>query len=295
VDEGFKPMITATGRRHPVTEGLDRFGPPPAAGAPEGEPGWGRWLRMIEVADTRGQVVMEGAGKRPLLLLDRVGDGRVALLTSDQAWLWGRGFEGGGPQLELLRRLAHWMMKEPELEEESLSVTAKGQVITVVRRSLKDLPRTVTVTAPDGGVTSLPLPEVEPGRYQADLPAGTDGLYRFTDGDLTRVFALGPAAPREFENAIATDAILRPAMEATNGGSVRAEDGAFDVRQVREGRPAAGRGWIGITPRNAFVTTDVSIFPLLPAWALLLIASALILAAWLVEGRRSGSPQRAAS
>jgi hypothetical protein len=292
VDEGFKPEITDVGKRHPVTEGLDKLGPPPAKDAAQDEPGWGRWLRMIEVTGTRGQVVMEGAGKRPLLILDRVGEGRIALLTSDQAWLWGRGFEGGGPQLELLRRLAHWMMKEPELEEESLSVTAKGQVMTVVRRSLQDLPRTVTVTAPDGTQSSLPLPEVEPGKYQADLPAGTDGLYKFTDGDLTRVFALGPAAPREFENAIATDEILAPAMAATNGGSVRAEDAAVDVRQVREGRPAAGRGWIGITPRNAFVTTDVSIAPLLPAWAFLLIASALMLAAWLVEGRRSATPLR---
>jgi hypothetical protein len=295
VDEGFRPEITATGKRHPVTEGLEKLGPPPAKDAPAGEPGWGRWLRMIEVTDTRGQVVMEGAGKRPLLILDRVGDGRIALLTSDQAWLWGRGFEGGGPQLELLRRLAHWMMKEPELEEEALSVTARGQVMSVVRRSLKDLPRTVTVTAPDGTQSSVPLAEVEPGKYTADLPAGTDGLYRFTDGELDRVFALGPAAPREFENAIATDEILAPAMAATNGGSVRAEDGAPDIRQVREGRPASGRGWIGITPRNAFVTTDISIAPLLPAWAFLLIASALTIAGWLLEGRRNGTPSRTAA
>ena len=79
---------------------------------------------------------MEGPDGRPLLVLDREGEGRVALLASDQAWLWGRGYEGGGPQLELLRRLAHWLMKEPELEEEALSATAEGQTLTITRRSL---------------------------------------------------------------------------------------------------------------------------------------------------------------
>ena len=70
---------------------------------------------------------MSGPGNKPLLVLDQVGKGRVAELLSDQTWLWARGFEGGGPQAELLRRLAHWLMKEPELEEESLSASVGGR------------------------------------------------------------------------------------------------------------------------------------------------------------------------
>jgi hypothetical protein len=58
------------------------------------------------------------------------------------------------------------------------------------------------------------------------------------------------------------------------------------LRQVRAGRPASGRGWIGITPRNAYQTLDVRIAPLLPAWAFLLLAALLSLAAWMREGRR---------
>ena len=128
VEEGYRPDVTDLGERHPVTAGLERdFGAE-----------WGRWMRQIEVTPTGGDVVMSGAGDRPLLMLDRVGEGRVALLASDHAWLWGRGFEGGGPQLELLRRLAHWMMKEPELEEEALWAEATGQQMRVIRRSLSD-------------------------------------------------------------------------------------------------------------------------------------------------------------
>ena len=88
------------------------------------------------------------------------------------------------------------------------------------------------------------------------------------------------------EETIASAEPLLAVAEPTNGGAVRIEDGAPDVRTVREGRPASGRGWIGITPRNAYVTTDVRIQPLLPAWALVLLASLLAVAAWLIEGRR---------
>lgn len=280
IEEAFVPELTDLGRRHPVTEGLEAL-------APEG--GWGRWFRQVEVTPRAGQVVMQGADGRPLLVLNRVEEGRVAVLASDHAWLWGRGFEGGGPQLELLRRLAHWMLKEPELEEEALTATARGQALTITRRTIAETPPgDVTVTGPGGAVTVLPMPEVEPGHYETVWQAPEVGLYRLEQGDLTRVVAVGPSAPREFEATIATGEVIGDAVAATNGGVLRLEEGAPDIRLVREGRPAAGRGWIGITPRGAYVTEDVSVAPVLPAWAWLLLAAALAVGAWLVEGRRGG-------
>ena len=210
----------------------------------------------------------------------------MALLASDQAWLWGRGFEGGGPQLELLRRLAHWLMKEPELEEEALTATAEGQAMTITRRTLGEAAHEVTVTAPDGSEITLPMKEQGPGRYVATYEAPDIGLYRLKDGDQDRVIALGPAAPKEFEETIATDDRLAPLVAPTHGGFLHLESGVPGLRQVREGRPAAGRGWIGITPRNAYQTLDLRVAPLLPAWAFLLIAGLFSLAAWLREGRR---------
>ena len=294
IEEGFVPTMTELGHRHPVTAGLDGFMPADDGGEASASatadraegPAWGRWFRMVDVQATRGQVVMEGAGGQPLLVLDRVGEGRVAMLASDHAWLWGRGYEGGGPQLELLRRLAHWMLKEPELEEEALTATAQGQTLTFTRRTIGDPPGDLTITAPDGTETILPMPQKAPGRHELVWEAPEMGLYRLAQGDLTAVVAVGPSAPREFEQTLASDTVLAPVVEAGRGGMLRLADGAPDIRVVREGRVAAGRGWIGITPRNAFITQDVSIAPLLPAWAWLLIASMLTLAAWLREGRR---------
>ena len=278
IEEPFRPALTDLGRRHPVTEGLESL-------APEG--GWGRWFRLAEVNLLRGQVAMSGPGDRPLLVLDRVDQGRIAVLASDQAWLWGRGFEGGGPQLELLRRLAHWMLKEPELEEEALMAAARGDVLTLTRRTIKaEPPGELTITAPDGTQSKLTLPQVTPGRFALDWQAPMVGLYRLSQDDITRVVAVGPAAPREFVETLASATALQPAVDTVQGGILRLEDGFPALRPVREGRPAAGRGWLGYTPRGAYVTEDLTVSPLLPGWLLLLLAAGLAVAAWLAEGRR---------
>jgi hypothetical protein len=278
IEKGFRATITDAGTRHPVTRGLDAF-------APEG--GWGRWFRQIDLTEPKGHVVMTGAGERPLLVLNRVGKGRVALLASDQAWLWDRGFEGGGPQLELLRRLAHWMMKEPELEEEALTAQAEGQLVTITRRTMAEEVGEVTVTAPDGTVTLLPLDADVPGQFQAIFDAPDLGLYRLSEGTMQGVVAVGPAAPREFEETVASRVKLEPLVEGVRGGIVPIAQGLPDLRTVRAGRPAAGRGWIAITPREAYLTRDVSIHALLPAWIVLILVSTRAIGAWLIEGRRS--------
>ena len=274
VEEAYRPTITDLGDKHPVTAGMLN------------QDTWGRWLRQIDIAASDdAEVLMTGVDERPLLMLDRVGEGRVALIASDQAWLWSRGYEGGGPQLELLRRLAHWMMKEPELEEETLFAEATGQNMRIIRRTLEDSVGAVTITHPDGTTEEIELEETAPGRFEATFTGPEIGLYRLAEGDKEAVIGLGPAAPKEFEETIATSEILDPVIASMRGSAPRLEDGIPALRNVGEGRPAAGRGWIGITPRNAFETVDVTQTPLLPAWLVLLLASAVILAGWLREGR----------
>lgn len=285
-ETGFRPRISDLGRRHPVTQGLDGRTTAEQLADPS-DPDWGRWFRLIDVAPRpETETVMEGVDGKPLLVLDRMGEGRVALLASDQAWLWTRGFDGGGPQLELLRRLAHWMMKEPELEEEALIAESDGQTLTVTRRTLGESVDAFTITAPDGTETVVTPEETAPGRFQAVLEGLPIGLYRVAEGDRSAVAVLGPAAPKEFEETIATGAVLAPVIDPTNGGVWKVSDGAVDLRTVREGRPAAGRGWLGITPRGAYQTAAVTSRPLLPSWAYLLAAAGFMVGAWVWEGRR---------
>ncbi|WP_299414107.1 hypothetical protein [uncultured Sulfitobacter sp.] len=274
LDEPYLPVVSELGDRHPVTTGLAK------------DDAWGRWLRQIDVTATSGNVVMTGVDDRPLLVLDRVDEGRVALLASDHAWLWNRGYEGGGPQLELLRRLAHWMMGEPELEEEALTANAEGQTMRIERRTLSETVPPLTITRPDGTTTELPLTPVAPGRFETVFTGPEIGLYRLENGDQVSVIGLGPSAPREFVETIADATALALVLSAMRGGVTRLEDGLPRIRNVRAGRPAAGRGWIGFTPRDAYETRDVRQTPILPAWLVLLLSAGLITAAWLREGRR---------
>ncbi len=278
IEQGFVPTLTPLGLRHPVTAGL-------AASSQT----WGRWFRMIEVIPRSGQVVMSGPNDAPLLVLNRVGQGRIAVLASDHVWLWGRGFEGGGPQLDLLRRLAHWMLKEPELEEEALTTTATDLALNVQRRTvLEAAPPPLTITAPNGDAVELDMTKQADGRFAVDYAAPEAGLYRLAQGDLQRVVAVGISIPREYAQVVANSAALSPAIAATKGGVARIEDGPIDLRQISAGRTAAGRGWLGITPRGAYLTQGIRVAPLLPPWAWLALAAMLSLAAWLWEGRRRG-------
>ncbi len=273
IQQRFNPTITDIGERHPVTSNLPR------------RDSWGSWLRQVEVHHQTGNTLMTGVDQSPLLILDRVNDGRVALLTSDHAWLWSRGYEGGGPQLELLRRLAHWMMKEPELEEETLWAETSGQIMQIIRRTLKTDIGPVQIVSPSGETQTIELEAVEPGRFEATYEAPETGLYRLIEGDQRALIGLGPAAPREFEKTLSDGALLESIVSSVDGGLMRLEDGLPTVRFIREGRRAAGRGWIGLTPRDAYATDDVRQFPLLPAWLVLLVASSLIAIGWLREGR----------
>ena len=141
-DQAFHPRLTELGERHPVTRGLE--------GSDSNPPHWSQWFRIVDTQNTTGTAVMQGPDQKPLLVLAHQGEGRVALLLSDQLWLWARGFQGGGPHLDLLRRLSHWLMKEPDLEEESLRLTVSGHNLVVRRQTMADTAADVTLTAPSG-------------------------------------------------------------------------------------------------------------------------------------------------
>ncbi|MGH6876440.1 MAG: hypothetical protein ACREHV_03565, partial [Rhizomicrobium sp.] len=280
VDQPFKPMLTQTGEAHPVTRGLQgaNDGAKPAS--------WGRWFRIIGANTVAGETLMSGPGDRPLLVLDHVGKGRVAEILSDQGWLWARGFEGGGPQAELLRRLAHWLMKEPELDDERLTASIVNGKIDIERQTLAAAAKPVTLAWPSGRKMTLPLREVQPGLWRASAKANELGLYRASDGTLSAVTASGPLNPREVADVRATGAILQPIARAT-GGSVRwlADVGVPKIRRVAPGHAAAGDGWIGLRANGAYRVTQVEQEQLLPAWLALMLVLGSLLFAWRMEGR----------
>ncbi|HTZ35182.1 MAG TPA: hypothetical protein VMB84_04090 [Stellaceae bacterium] len=278
-EEGFKPQLSPLGWRHPVTDDL------PGAGTPGGTPSWGRWFRQVDARVHHGTTLMTGDHGEPLLVLDRIGQGRVAQLLSDQMWLWARGFEGGGPQAELLRRLAYWLMKEPDLEENDLRAEVDGDRLVVTRQSLEPDDKPVSVTAPDGSAATLALTPEHGGRSTGTLPIEQMGLYRVSDGTRTALAAAGPLNPVEFADVRATPEKLAPLVAASGGGVFWIKDGVPQIRRVEAGRAAAGHNWLGLRENRDYIVAGFSETPLLPALAALFLALAALIAAWRREGR----------
>ena len=276
----FKPKVTEIGQRHPVSANL------PQAGQPDKEPDWGRWFRLVTSRTERGNAVLSGAEDKPLVILDRVGEGRVAQLMSDHLWLWTRGIDGGGPQPELVRRVAHWLMKEPDLEEEALRATAVGGRIEVTRRTLATTFPPVTMTSPDGTTRKLDLRQTAPGLGLGVVDVDKPGLYRFDDGTLRTVAAVGSPDPLEFSDVRATETKLKPLVEASGGSMLWLVDQPDpDIRTVRPGRAAGGSDWIGLRRNEGYTVAGINQLPLLPGILVALVFLMAIGSAWWREGR----------
>ncbi len=279
---GFRPVITDLGKRHPVTAPLSSMKADPASDDPEK---WGRWFRVIGANIRHGTVLMSSRKNEPLLVLDRVGQGRVAQLMSNQIWLWARGYEGGGPYAELLRRLAHWLMKEPELEEEALTAEDKSGDLAISRVSLGDLPKSVEVTTPAGKKLTVPLTETSPGHASARIPDAEAGLYTVSDGKLQTMGAVGSPNPKEFSDLVTTDTALGPLAKATGGLVTWLGDEKFPgVRRVRPGRATSGRDWMGLLENDAYTVSKLETQSLLSPWILLALAVGAMAMAWYREG-----------
>jgi hypothetical protein len=229
---------------------------------------------------------MEGIEDRPILLLGRVGEGRVAQLLSDHMWLWARGFEGGGPQAELLRRVAHWLMKEPDLEEENLRATVQGNCLEITRRSLDEGGGEVIITTPTGEQRQVDLEDLGDGRAGAVITVVDPGLYRLDDGVHSTIALVGDVNPPEFADLRATETALAPLVRASGGAFTwLADDDLPDLRMVAAGRDTAGRGWIGLRANNDYRVTGIHQAPLMAEWLVLLLALGGLMLAWRGEGR----------
>jgi hypothetical protein len=279
-DVPFRAKLSDLGKRHPVTRGLE--------GSDEDPPHWSRWFRAVDARTTKGTNVMNGPDGKPLLVLSREGEGRVALLLSDHIWLWARGYEGGGPHLDLLRRLSHWSMKQPDLEEEALRILVRGRDLTVQRQTMADSAEDVTLTTPTGKTRTLKLTETMPGVWRSTIEANELGLWRAADSKLTALANVGPANPREFAEVTSTAEMVAPLVNATGGAAMRIEDGS-GVHVPRlvgvRGDTFRGDDWMGLKIREASVVRGIGVLPVFAGMIGLLLLIGALAATWTREGR----------
>lgn len=279
---GFYPRLSEQGKRHPVTRGLDGSNVEP--------PNWGRWFRSVDVGDASGETVMTADEGRPLLVLNRAEQGRVAMLLSDQGWLWARGFEGGGPHVSLYRRIAHWLMKEPELEEEALRARAQGRTLEVTRQTIGDAPGPATITTPSGETITLNLNEIQPGLYRGERRMTETGLFTVANGDFSTLVHVGAVDAPEFRAMVSTTETLAPISAESRGLTTRLDDGENSIR-IPDILPVRGEVRVADDRRMLIRLTDetvlkgVNTLPLFAGFAGLGILLLAVSAMWWREGR----------
>jgi hypothetical protein len=297
------PGADTSSARRPVANTPDSTTPPgvntanlgtttaetPGSGAKA--PTWGPWYRRIEPGPVDGEVLLRTPDDQPLLALNHVGEGRTALLLSDQIWLWSRGHDGGGPQAELLRRIAHWLMQEPELEENALTARVIDGRLRIESRSTDPGPPTdVIVTDPDGKKETVKLHEDSPGRATVARAAPVPGVWQVTQataqGSRSAYAAAGAANPPELADLRATATVAGPLARASDGGVHWLAGGDVpELRRTEDDRSASGSTWIGLQRRHDHIVTGVAALELLPGWLSLPIMLALLVLAWRREGR----------
>ena len=280
-EKPFYAHLSDAGKRHPVTRGLE--------GSASEPPHWSRFFRTVDTRNATGAPVMTGADGKPLLLLSRYGEGRVALLLSDHIWLWARGYEGGGPHLDLLRRMSHWLMQQPDLDEEALRLQVQGHDLVVTRQTMADSVAAVTVTSPSGVTRELTLSQGEPGEWRGAVPANELGLWQATDGTLKALINVGPTNPKEFSEVTSTTEMLKPLALATGGDAQRIVDGSrIDLPRIAPVRSLSvfhGDGWMGVRLRDASVVRGVGVLPIFSGLIGLLLLLGAFAATWVREGR----------
>jgi hypothetical protein len=280
-DTPFRARLSELGKRHPVTRGLE--------GAAAEPPNWSRWFRVVDTRNVTGTSVMDGPDDKAALVLSRVGEGRVALLLSDHIWLWARGYEGGGPHLDLLRRMSHWLMKQPDLDEEALRLLVQGKDLAVIRQTMADNVSPVTVTSPSGATRELTLSASEPGTWRSTIPANELGLWQATDGTLKALINVGPTNPKEFSEVTSTTEMLKPLTQATGGDARRVMNGSsLDMPRILGVRASSvfrGDSWLGLKMREASVVKGIGVLPVFAGVIGLLLLIGAFAATWLREGR----------
>ncbi|QQO13451.1 hypothetical protein JJB99_29225 [Bradyrhizobium diazoefficiens] len=280
-EKPFYAHLSDLGKRHPVTRGLE--------GSASEPPHWSRFFRTVDTRNAVNPPVMTGVDGKPLLFLSRFGEGRVALLLSDHIWLWARGYEGGGPHLDLLRRMSHWLMKQPDLDEEALRLQVQGKDLIVVRQTMADSVPPVSVTSPSGVSHDLTLAAGDPGEWRASLPANELGLWQATDGTLKALINVGPTNPKEFSEVTSTTETLKPLTQATGGDAVRVASGSsVELPRIVPSRSASvfhGDGWMGVRMRDASVVKGVGVLPIFAGLIGLLLLLGAFAATWVREGR----------
>lgn len=279
-EQTFTPALSEAGRKHPVTAALGLENPKRKAG------NWYRFLQAGQPEDTAFSL-LQTPGAEPLLVLNKHGKGRVALLLTDQLWLWARGHDGGGPFQMLVRNMIHWLLGEPDLEDTALSARIDNRTLHIHYRSVRGSVVTLTVRSPSGAERQVMVTLNQNGEGSETVPAEEAGIYTVSDSDGRQAYAIaGEATSREWQRITQDATTLQPVADLARGGVYPLTQDTPNLGMIDAGADAAGNHWTGLVDNRAFSVTGTERTPLAPLWVYFLLGIAAAVMAWRNEAER---------
>lgn len=270
----FSPRLSPSGASHPITRPFITS-----------QNTWGQWNRLLH-AEPLGDVLLN-AGGAPLLITKEANQGRVAAILSDRSWLWQRGFEGGGPFRALFQRVAHWLMKEPELSSNNLDFTQENGGLRFVYSGLLNEPE-IEIISPSQNHSKLKLAKNGSNEFHAVFSAAENGLYRIKLGQDLRFINMGDGPEITAQDLRASHQPIRSAAGATNGGKYayigRAGNGNLpNFKQISTRELAIGN-MFALKKNNYHTVVRAQSEPLLPPLGMAIAMACLALFTWWREG-----------
>ena len=271
----FIPIMTKDGERHPVTANLKD----------DINSNWGPWYRMVEGLTIAGDVLLEGPDARPLLVLNRVGQGRVAQILSDQSWVWTKSGVNKGPQADLLRRLVHWLMKEPELEENELSAKIDNDTILITKNSLNLDKKPIISTSPDNIKEEIVLEDIGRGKQIGKILSPKEGTWKFSSGNSQISLIVGNSNSSEYLDVRATDNIVKPLVSYTSGSInwVNNEKNIPKIKQIQKNKLTDNSKNIQLIKNEKYYVKNIQQSSLTPWYFVLIFSLILLFLSWYRE------------
>ena len=278
ISEKFIPGITNEGLRHPVTANLKDD---------NNQNDWGPWYRMVEGLTISGDVLLEGPENRPLLILNRIGQGRVAQILSDQSWVWSRSENNKGPQADLLRRLVHWLMKEPELEENELSAKVEKDTILITRNSLALNSKPVSLISPSNNKMEIYLDELGNGKQIGKVLSPEQGIWKLSSGKSSISIIVGNSNSSEYLDVRTTDLIIKPVVDQ-NMGSItwlNSQNNFPNINHLPRSQMKTESKNIQLIKNKKYFIKNLKQTSITPWYILLILSIVLIFLSWYRESR----------
>jgi len=252
----YMPKLTEKGKSNAITSDLNLEAI-----------GLKKWQSQISVKQTSGGVLMSGINDNPLLITDKVGKGRVAVLTSDNIWLWSKYPSSKGVYSDLQRKLAHWLMKEPELEEGYIKITRKDKALKISQRIQETEIKTINVDKPNGEKIILDLKKNN-GWAEAEMEADKTGIYKFYNEKGSTVAVVGNSDSKEFTDMIATDLKLNNAVKQFRGKTIWYSGESLSAHDFN------------LQPKNSYQVNGMERVNIFSPWIYILFVMAGFLYVW---------------